>query len=191
MSWSSSWSSWNNQSMVDFLWISLCCDSGSNLIVRCCLEQWEVTGKRKNVYWSGKEGRRFGLIEGWTKQELLGWGQLLLWGRNQEQIKSEIGREHPQIELQMAKGIKNVSGLAKSQQSNSDVFYLVFKKGKVLLPKMWASSYFSPLPLISRSHRFCGPLLSSPSLPAESLRGAGQPCSSLAPLVLHNLCLLL
>lgn len=38
--------------------------SGSHLIVRCCVEQGEVAGKRKEMDESGREYKQFGRTEG-------------------------------------------------------------------------------------------------------------------------------
>lgn len=59
-----------------------------------------------------------------NKAGIVGVGDSYYYGeKSRTEIKSEIGKEHPLIELQMPKGIlENVGGLVKSQQSNSDVF---------------------------------------------------------------------
>lgn len=77
----------------------------------------EVPFRAKGRYWE-EEGHV------WNKAGIVGVGDSYYYGeKSRTEIKSEIGKEHPLIELQMPKGIlENVGGLVKSQQSNSDVF---------------------------------------------------------------------
>lgn len=68
------------------------CGSRSDLIVRCCLEEWEVAGKRKKMKWQGMKA----VWTHWRMNEAgiagLGGGGSYYYGEKlRTEIKSEIG----------------------------------------------------------------------------------------------------